>query len=361
LLKNEDLGAVYVELIKVRNEISREKGYSSYSEYAYKESYRRQYSNKDFAEMRSYIKSELVPIYNTLATSINLEDLSKANEFMCEAYSTRLGKTVEPVLNSISEEMLTAFEEMYDNKMCNIYFSEKKADMSFTAYIQGYNKPFLFSNPSKEPTVSDFFALMHEFGHYYAYCTVPVNEINCNDLDSHEVLSQGLELIVAERMGDVFDDNKLSNVAYLTVVAQILSSIIEGCKMDEFQERVFALENPTVVQINKIYGDVMSEYGFDFYDTGDGASLSWVDVPHNFIAPFYYVSYTVSAVAAMQIWSMENSQEVYFNFLNGTENGLFLENLKANDILSPFDKGALEKVKKEIISRTERVGVDYNV
>ena len=361
LIKNGELGEVYASLVEVRNKISKERGYEKYSDYAYKELYMRQYSADDFAGMRDYVKKELVPLYDKMLEAIDYQALTRANEFMNEAYTTRLGKTVEPVLNSISEDMLTAFEEMYENKMCNIYYSEKKADMSFTTYIQVYNKPFLFCTPSPEITVTDFFTLMHEFGHYYAYIAVPVTETNCNDLDSHEVLSQGLELIVAERIGDVFDDNELAKVSYLTVVTQILSSVIEGCKMDEFQERVFALENPTVDQINKVYGDVMKEYGSDFYDTGDGESLSWVDIPHSFIAPFYYVSYSVSAIAALQIWSMENSQEAYFDFLNGTENNLFLDNLKENEIISPFEKSALEKIKSEIISRTERVGVEYNV
>ena len=78
LLKNAEYGEIYVELIKVRNEIAEKSGFDSYADYAYKKLYARKYDLLQIEEMRTYVKKEFVPIYNSLSLSLDIDSLQRA-------------------------------------------------------------------------------------------------------------------------------------------------------------------------------------------------------------------------------------------------------------------------------------------
>ena len=357
VLMNDAYGEVYLELIDVRNQIAENRGFESYAEYAYKELYFREYSEEDVETMREYVKTELVPLYNALLSAMNYGVLAEGDEFMSEAYKS-ISSIMKPILGGLSEDMLDVYEDMLKSNRYSFEYSETKVDYSFTTLLNCYNVPYLFCSPSENATGYDFFTVVHEFGHYFAFSTVPVTESNVSDLDSQEVFSQSLELIFADRMGEIFTENDISVAQYTYVLTQILSAVIEGCKMDEFQSRVYSADMETVSDVNKIYGDIMYEYGTEFYDIGNGESLSWIDIVHNFIAPYYYISYASSAVASLELWASENSEEIYFEFVENSENLTFLENIEECGLGNPFSADTLNGIKSMIESKCE---VSYEV
>ena len=70
---------------------------------------------------------------------------------------------------------------------------------------------------------------------------------------------------------------------------------------DEFQQKVFAEQDLTADEVQEIFKQVYAEYG---YQTYDGYETSWMDVEHNFSYPFYYISYSVSAISALELFSI---------------------------------------------------------
>ncbi len=356
--ENAAYGELYLELVEVRKAIAKNRGFETYGEYAYSEIYSRAYSVSDVKAMRSYVKKELVPLYNEMVEALDYDALSESDEYMSKMYSTKLEEMIKPILESVStddHDMLEVFEDMVKNNRCSFYYSDNKANISFTTYIDCYNVPYMFCSPSFKATGYDFSTVVHEFGHYYAYSTVPLTEYNIQDLDAQEVASQGLEMIFAEYISDIYPNNDMANAQYLYILINVLGAVIEGCKMDEFQERVFASDLVTISDINKIYGDILTEYGTDFYDIGNGEALSWIDVTHTFIAPFYYVSYASSALVALQIWSTDDSSKVYFDFLANTETMNFMDNIKKCGFESPFNEESLKAIKGVIEERLEAV------
>lgn len=355
LKKNKAYGDVYVELVSVRKQIAKNRGASSYADYAYGELYAREYTVSDIREFRSYVKEALVPFYNELVSKLDYTLLDRGDRYISEIYPSDLTKTLKPVLSSISGKMGDAYEYMISNNACSFEYSPNKAQMSFTTYVDCYGIPYIFCQPSETATAYDFFTVVHEFGHYFDYYTNSVTDYNSIDLDSSEVLSQGLELIFSEHIGDVFKDGDVAAQEYIYVILNILSSVISGCMYDEFQELVFTSPDCTVENINKIFGDVRTAYGSDFYDAGDGQSLSWIDVTHNFIAPFYYISYASSAVAALQIWSLENCEDAYFEFLKNSAEMFFMDNIKECGLGGPFEADTLEKIIETVRLRYSAV------
>jgi len=75
------------------------------------------------------------------------------------------------------------------------------------------------------------------------------------------------------------------------------ADFVESCMYDEAQQRVYALENPTLDQINGIYRETAVAYGFAW--EGD-VWYDWVDSSYLFEKPFYDMSYAAAYAAALE-------------------------------------------------------------
>ena len=88
---------------------------------------------------------------------------------------------------------------------------------------------------------------------------------------------------------------------------------------DRFQQEVYALENPTLEEVNAIFKTVSEEFGYT-YGPDETQSYFWVETGHNFSQPFYYISYATSALTAIDLWltaqgDWEGTVEAYMALL----------------------------------------------
>ena len=60
-------------------------------------------------------------------------------------------------------------------------------------------------------------------------------------------------------------------------------------------------------ELQEIYNEVAAEYG---YDREEGYETDWMSIPHTFDDPFYYISYAASAVPALELYGMPQSDAV---------------------------------------------------
>ena len=75
---------------------------------------------------------------------------------------------------------------------------------------------------------------------------------------------------------------------------------------DEFQQRVYALENLTPELVNELFQQIRASYG---YESCDGEEYEWMSVVHNFEQPFYYISYAVSSLPALELFARQQQSE----------------------------------------------------
>ena len=128
--------------------------------------------------------------------------------------------------------------------------------------------------------------------------------------DTSEIHSQGLEVLFLSCADAVYGEENAA-VKKLNIVYNLLDSIIQGCLQDEFQQLAYAAAKDhklTVKELNELACRLYNEYGLE---TQPGAKeiYSWVEIPHTYENPFYYISYATSAVNALDILSI--SQEDY--------------------------------------------------
>lgn len=329
--RNQELGNLYLELVDVRTQIAQSYGYDNYAEYAYEEIYDRDYSPEDLEEYRRQVVEYIVPLehdlYDMLMGDTNYDAMWEAEMSEQECLDT-----LERYLPEISDDMLISFRYMVDHGMCDLSIDERKAPGGYTTSINVYNAPYMFN--CADGTISDMGTLIHEFGHYNEMYFAPEDEwlYNYGNLDVAEIHSQGLELLFLDHAEDIYGENAYAVKLY--TLMNMAYACVEGVKEDAFQFAVYSNpEGLTIEKLNEIYYDCCEEYGaLDFnnsYYLGmygfmeSNEIVEWVEIPHTFQSPLYYVSYSVSMAAVEELWDviLDDREEGINVYLDLVEKG----------------------------------------
>lgn len=328
LAAQEQLCTLYVQLVRLRQEIAQYAGYEDYAHFAYDFYYARDYAPEQEAEYLRDVQEELVPIYQYLAEN----GVEGAYYYECTEEETF--EYVRGLSRSIGGVVEEAFDWMAEAELYDIAYSENKYEASFEVFLTDYYVPFVFMNP--EGINYDKLTFAHEFGHF------------CNDFASYgtmvgidvaEVFSQGMEYL-SLIYGDAEELEKLSMYSSLCVQ-------VEQSAYASFEQQVYALEGEELTEESVIgaFRSAMADFGLDIWGMED---LYFTTVPHFFTNPLYVFSYVVSNDAAMQIYQMELAEsgaglQVYLDNLT-TEECCFLGFVESAGMESPFAEGRLSEL-----------------
>lgn len=341
---NEVVAPIYIELIKVRNDIAKRYGYSSYAEYSYANSYYRDYTPQDALEYSKNVKEKIVPLFKQLYLENDVDNFEALDRHFSKMSDEKQLNILGKYLERLDTTFVDAYNYMMKYDLYNISASDTKVVGGFTVYIDGYSSPFIYNKP--EGDFYDMMSLEHEFGHFYEYY-ITSGYAN-SSIDISEIYSQSLELIYTNFYAEEFSE-KVAQSAVDYTLMQRLNTIIEGCLYDEFQQIVYSMEEPTVEKINKVCCELYKEYGLIDSDDSAVEEYDWIMVTHNFSQPMYYISYAVSVAPAFELWkiSMEDldkAVDIYKNMVNEKESLTYTELLEKNGLASPFEDEMLDEL-----------------
>lgn len=347
---NQAVGEIFLELVKIDNQVADLQGYDSYAAYMY-DSYERDYTLEESKDFIENVKDLVPKIYTDIYKK------AKGAQYTLKSYGY---KDEESLLSSIKEHFINQYEilgEAYDYlikyKLYDISTRANKLSGAFTTYFDSYQEPFILINYSSPYQTALTF--IHEFGHYYSYFEIGEHQ---GGLDLDETYSQAMELLAMPYYGSILGDEKLGDEVQLYTVSSLLGAILEGCLYEEFLEQVYENPNQTVQELNELYTKLADEYGLSV----DGRN--WCQVPHNYEMPFYYFSYGISAVAAFEVWEQSLSQETdmqtYASLIQAGKENSFLESLEKVGLSNPLERETLEKVMRCIEEYFEIDEITYN-
>lgn len=310
--RNQELGELFLELVDIRTQLAQSYGYDNYADYAYEEIYERDYTPEDLEEYRRQVIEYIVPLEHDLYDML-MEDSSFDAMRDAEMSEQECLDFLEAYLPEISDDMLISYRYMIDHGMCDLSIDDRKAPGGYTTQIYVYNAPYMFN--CADGTISDMGTLIHEFGHYNQMYFATEDEwlYSYNNLDVAEIHSQGLELLFLDHSEDIYGE--YADAVKLYTLMNMTYACVEGVKEDAFQYEVYSNpEGLTVEKLNEIYYNCCEEYGaLDFTNSyylglyGMMASdeiTEWVEIPHTFQSPLYYVSYSVSMAAVEELWDV---------------------------------------------------------
>lgn len=296
---------LFVELVRVRNGIAKKFGYDNYAEYANADIYGREYTDEEINGFYKAVREYFVPIYEDAMLALVMSGGSSIpmseDDVLLNARS---------VVKKINPELAESFEYLIANNVYDIRISETKNPGSgaYTVIVPKINVPFIYINPTENYEENGIFTvttLIHEFGHFASMLNTP--EAVFGDatafltpcIDTAEIHSQGLEAMAERYYGELFGSGASTMRYYL--LCSLVGSIIDGCLFNQWQEQVYAMENPTVESINIVLAELVGEYYGEC--TPEDAQEVWTQVVHNYQMPMYYLSYALSAVTVLGLYS----------------------------------------------------------
>ena len=294
---NETAGPIYLELVALRTEMARYYGYDDYAQYADEEIYGRDISTEEAEVFHEVIKTISSTYYDLLYGTyayfgLYYADISyTADSLLSVAYSYG---------NEISPYITRALDLMIELGLCDIDEDEARINGSFSTTFS-CGAPTLFINMNGW---SDFQTLTHELGHCVnSYLTADNGNVLLSSSGCYDILeihSNGLEALFTNYYDEIFG-TYYYGYAYSYTLMELMLNVVDGSIYDEFQRTIYENPDMTLDEINDLFESICEEYG-DPYASEN--KYSWALIPHNFESPMYYLSYGLSGLAALEIWSL---------------------------------------------------------
>ncbi len=341
-LFNAEAGAIFLELIAVRNEIAKTLGFDSYADYMYA-CCDRDYSPEDAALFSERVKNAIVPLLSGMRNGFYGAGMRLYGMVFEEKPTMeRIGTVVAGILPELSEP----WEYMLSHSMYDLGTNETRMPGNFTVYFADCGAPFLFgswTNGFEMPAT-----VVHEFGHYAAYYLNGDAVCASNSPDLAEIDAQGLELLSVLRYDTLY--GSLSGAAENAQIFYSLYTLVDGCMEDAFQQFAYGQDAPTVGALNAEYGRLAEAYGLDLLGTD---ARAWTQIPHTFQSPFYYISYAVGMTAALELYlsarkDPDAAANAYRAVLMRDRGARLSETLHAAGLSDPFAPETIKRLALEL-------------
>lgn len=330
---NPQVGEIFAEMIRTRNEIARELGYDTFADFAYSYYYNRDYTPEEAEDYLSDIAAELAPMYFYAVYGAQSTTPCSTDEVL---------DLFEKTVYRFGGEFATSYEFMQAYDLMDITDSSSKMPGSYVTYLSSYQMPFLYVSPTGE--LDDLLTCCHEFGHFVD------GFVNCNgtsSIDCNEIFSQGLEFLSLSR-AELDDDER--EALTISKVADSLMTFVSQAAYAEFELRAYALPDDQLNTegLNALFLECMEEFGQSYTGMEDIIAPGWIDIQHFLIAPYYVISYCVSNDAALQIFQLEEENgtglETYRALMSTSSGNTILALLEENGMESPFEPGRVEEL-----------------
>jgi len=350
----DDMVPLYIEMVQNKNRIAQIYGYDNYYTYAYEVSYERDYGKEEIALMRTHARSYLpTALAGAMEHFIDgMETLGFADQATLSGIFTGDYGSYEDLLTdylaTLPENSRNEMLSMFDGNILLKRNTDGAMEGAFTTNITDERSVCFFG-----PGYSNIMTVLHEVGHYYGSKHNVLDDI---PLDLAETQSQGNEwlfiawLLEQERseLNQLIRDYKLYND-----LATILICVI----VDEFEQQVYAHPNVaslTGEQLDAIMASVCDNYGgLEFLSSvATDPQTYWRMVVVE--QPVYYISYAVSAISAMSIFTQaqdgyESGVQAYVDVIEDvdTEAG-FLANITEIGLDGPFDEEVYRAISQMV-------------
>ncbi len=338
-LINNDAGEIYLQLVEAYKKQAKLAGFDNVANYMY-DAYNRDYTKEDTRRFGQYVKEQIVPLYYSLYASMTQEDYNKLNSI--SGSLPQFESSFNEYFASISNEMLDAYDYMKKYGLHDFKASPVKQQLNYTTFLYSFNEPYISLYPTGAYT--DISTFIHEFGHFYGFYTRGI-DLDTN-LDIFEIHSEANELLFMpyySAYGDAYEPIVKNQILTL------LSIIIQGSLYDEFQQQVFEKDLTSVKELNELFFKLECEYGLVDPASGYTQDLSWVFVSHTFQSPFYYISYAISGIPSLEIYtkSLTNRDAAIATYNKIIKYGTdyeFIDLLIKTNLRSPFSDYTLDKI-----------------
>ena len=294
------LGEIYLELIELNNEVAVDEGYDNYAEYAYDVEYGRDYTVDDAKKLFKQVKK-----YGYTYQKLINNKTAELNADVIDGIVLNDRKVYEqlyPYFNELDEGIGVTLNHMLRNDLFDLKPDDNKSQVGYTVAMPYYGDAYIFDAPTGN-TVKDLGTHVHEFGHY-VWDVHDLSNIfeKTHYMDVLEIYSQGMEALICQKYKEIYGE-EAGEYLEKNEMEDIASAIWQACVVAEFE--IYAYEHPdsTLEELGRVYSKIEAEYYGARFDRKEG-DFSWVNIPHIYQSPMYYIAYATSAFSSIEIYNL---------------------------------------------------------
>lgn len=347
----EGIIPLYQKLIANNNRIAQIYGYDNYYTYGYDVVYARDYTTDTVQQARDYAIKYLVPTVPAILQqfALGFQSLTQQEQqvvaaFMEGSYQDADKDYVNLYIDSLPQDLQEAMNHLWQYDRAIFADSTGAKEGAFTVNIG--EDAICYFGPGYDGTLT----LVHEMGHYASTLNLDLDEC---PMDLAELHSQGNEWLFMNELREELDPKVYAVIRDYKMYMD-MCTILVSFMVDDFEERIYTTDvsgytredfDAVADEVCKAYGgaDFVNNYLTDFQSY-------WRLVVME--SPVYYVSYAMSDVAALNLYTIasqdrEKAYEIYGHLLKDVDLDLgFQENLKQVGLSGPFDSTVYEAIAK---------------
>ncbi|WP_044975651.1 dockerin type I domain-containing protein [Ruminococcus sp. HUN007] len=280
---------IYLDLVKHYNSLIVTEG-CSYIDYAY-QLYYRDYSPKDIAVLNDTAANCLGDAYRKLVEHASQSYRKDAAE---QVFDDNFD-IVSQFANRVSDDLRESAEMVTERDLYRTGTLTNSEAVSYTTKLNYIRSAVIYQCVRGD--TKDLAVTTHEFGHFNALRQdeTPYLYIHGSNLDIAEVQSQGLEVLYTDFYDSIYGLN--DEYFRMNEAASMLVAVAGGFQGNEFENYVFEhADSMTPQDVIDKYNELAAKY--QLY------KVPFYQVSHFFQMPGYYISYAVSALAALDLWNV---------------------------------------------------------
>ena len=346
----ENFVALYNELVSNNNQIAQIYGYDNYYEFGSKISFQRDYGSQQLQQMRQHVAQYLAPLCRT-STDLFYEQYDKLIgqdqeallAILYDSYDDLSHNYLDDYIAQLPASASSAMQGMFESNRVVITHSADAYYGAFTTFVD--EMPFCYYGPEYDDTQT----MIHELGHYYGSGNYEAWSV---PIDLSETHSQGNEWLYIRFLKDTIGERVFACMEEYQIMYS-LSTIVTCAMVDEFEQMVYSHEASgtlTLEQYEALMEQIVEKYGGSEF-VGEyitDIQSYWKNVVVE--NPVYYLSYAVSAVAAMDLYLIatedyQQAKDIYCTLIeDGDGKQGFLWNIQQAGLTGPFEETVYQKL-----------------
>ncbi|MFN8007618.1 MAG: M3 family oligoendopeptidase [Terriglobia bacterium] len=314
----DKLEALFDGLLELRGKISRNAGFGSYRDYAFRHLERFDYTPEDCFRFHEGVERAVVPLMRKIdaqrARQLKLETLRPWDlqvdplnrpPLMPFREAAELVEGCLRISGRVDSRFGDFLAAMRDLRLLDLESRKGKAPGGYQSSLEEARLPFIFMNAVGLD--GDVRTLLHEAGHaFHVFATQsePLSDYRHAPIEFCEVASMSMELLGGEFLNIFYsntEDQHRSKQRHLEGIIDILPWI---ARVDAFQHWIYTHPGHSVEERRAAWLDLHQRFGGseDWTGFSQAQATSWHRQLHIFELPFYYIEYAIAQLGALQIW-----------------------------------------------------------
>jgi oligoendopeptidase F len=318
LQEAERFEEIFDQLVKVREQIAKNAGFSNYRDYAFRKLGRFDYTPADCMQFHDAVEAEIMPVVRALQGErrgqlkvdslrpwdLSVDPLNRQPLRPFEQVDQMVSHT-QDIFNHLDHELSDGFRQMQTLRLLDLANRKGKAPGGYQSTLAEARLPFIFMNAVG--LQRDVETILHEAGHafhalatrdedLYAYRGAPI--------EFCEVASMSMELLGNEFLEEFYAPAE-ANRARRTHLEGIMNIFPWIATVDAFQHWVYTHPGHTRQERTAAWLELMNRFGGAVDWTGHESARAnlWHRQLHIFIHAFYYIEYGIAQLGALQVWA----------------------------------------------------------